>query len=151
MINSFSDERKEKILYALNSYGKISVREIATKLNVTPETIRRDLDDLEEQYKLKRVHGGAVKISYDKIEPAYLARQEVHHLEKSIGQYAASLISDGDVVAIDVGTTTCEILHHLADKRNLTIILNSVFALNVLIDYQMRGRFNGRIIFLGVK
>lgn len=149
-MDTFSKERKEKILYALDNFGKITVRELAKNLKVTPETIRRDLDNLEGKRRLKRVHGGAVKISYDKIEPSYMARREVYKAEKEmIGKRGAELINDGDIIAIDVGTTTCEVLAHLKDKKNLTVILNSVFALNKLIDYQIHGDFNGKIIFLG--
>lgn len=149
-MSGFSDERKNAILYELDNYGNVSVQQLAKTLNVTPETIRRDLDDLESQRKLKRVHGGAVKISYDKLEPSYMLRQSNYAEEKKrIGKLAASLIQDGDTIAIDVGTTTAEIIYHLADKNNITVLLNSVFALNELMDCKIKKLFNGKIIFLG--
>ncbi|GAU79571.1 DeoR/GlpR family DNA-binding transcription regulator [Fusibacter sp. 3D3] len=149
-MNGFSEDRKSRILYELDNFGKVSVRKLAERLKVTPETIRRDLDDLEGQRKLKRIHGGAIKISYDKIEPSYMSRQNIFKTEKKkIGMKAASLISDGDIIALDVGTTTCEILNFLEGKSDLTVLLNSVFALNYLIERQMQGTFHGKIIFLG--
>lgn len=146
----FFDERKNLILHELENYGKVSVKQLAKKFDVTTETIRRDLDALEVEYKLKRIHGGAIKISFDKHEPSHNQKRDVYREEKQrIGQKAASLVNDNDVIAIDAGTTTCEILYYIRDKRNLTILLNTVAGLNILIDLKNKGVFDGKIIFLG--
>ncbi|SMB79828.1 DeoR C terminal sensor domain-containing protein [Desulfonispora thiosulfatigenes DSM 11270] len=54
-----------------------------------------------------------------------------------------------DVIAIDTGTTTCEILYHLKDKKNITMLLNNVAGLNIMIDLKNNKMFDGNIIFLG--
>ncbi|MGV8981880.1 DeoR/GlpR family DNA-binding transcription regulator [Clostridium sp.] len=144
------DERKKLILYELDNYEKVSVTQLAKKFGVTTETIRRDLDALEAEYKLKRIHGGAIKISFDRKEPSHIQKRNVYREEKQrIGQSAASLINDNDIITIDAGTTTCEILYHIRDKRNLTILLNTVAGLNIIIDLKNKGFFDGKIIFLG--
>ncbi|CAH2214574.1 DeoR/GlpR family DNA-binding transcription regulator [Tepidibacter aestuarii] len=149
-MNNFIDERKNLILNELNNYGKVSVAQLAKKFGVTTETIRRDLYALEGEHKLKRIHGGAIKISFDKQEPSHMQRRDVYREEKQkIGRKAASLVNDNEVIAIDAGTTTCEILYHLKDKKNITLLLNSVAALNIMIDLKNKGVFDGKIIFLG--
>ncbi|MTK13141.1 MAG: DeoR/GlpR transcriptional regulator [Clostridiaceae bacterium] len=146
----FLDERKNLILYELDNYGKVSVTQLAKKFGVTTETIRRDLDALEAEYKLKRTHGGAIKISFDKHEPSHIQKKDVYREEKQrIGNKAASLINDNDVIAIDAGTTTCEILYHIKNKKNITVLLNTVAGLNIMIDLKNKGIFDGKIIFLG--
>lgn len=65
------EERRQHILDQLNRHGKIQVASLASVLTVTPETIRRDLDELEAKQMLKRVYGGAVAYSHVKIEPHF--------------------------------------------------------------------------------
>ncbi len=149
-MSSYIDERKNLILNELNNYGKVSVTQLAKKFKVTTETIRRDLDCLEAEHKLKRIHGGAIKISFDRQEPSHINRESVYREEKQkIGRKAASLVKDNDVIAIDAGTTTCEIIYHLRDKKNITVLLNNVAGLNIIIDLKNKGIFDGNIIFLG--
>ena len=144
------DERKNFILYELDNYEKVSVTQLAKKFGVTTETIRRDLDALEAEYKLKRIHGGAIKVSFDRQEPSHIQKRNVYREEKQrIGQKAASLINDNEIITIDAGTTTCEILYYIKEKRNLTILLNTVAGLNIMIDFKNKGIFDGKIIFLG--
>ncbi|SDW43983.1 DeoR/GlpR family DNA-binding transcription regulator [Paenibacillus sp. CF384] len=144
-----SEERKKRVLELLVIQGKVQVNELAQKFEVTTETIRRDLDDLEKDGKLKKVYGGAVKVQAD-FEPAYHEREVIHAEEKrKIGMLAANLIQNDDVIVIDEGSTAMQILHHLADKRNLTILVCSIPTLILLVDYQKRGLFDGRMIFIG--
>ena len=144
------DERKNLILYELDNYEKVSVTQLAKKFGVTTETIRRDLDALEAEYKLKRIHGGAIKVSFDRKEPSHIQKRNVYREEKQrIGQKAASLINDNEIITIDAGTTTCEILYYVKEKKNLTILLNTVAGLNIMIDFKNKGIFDGKIIFLG--
>ena len=143
------EERKKRIIAMLSRQGKVNVNELAQLFEVTTETIRRDLDDLEKDNKLKKVYGGAVKFKAE-VEPAYYEREVSHAEEKEIiGSLAANLIDDDDVIVIDEGSTAMQIIHHLESKRNLTILVCSIPTLTLLIEYQKRGAFNGRIIFIG--
>ncbi len=89
---------------------------------VSIETVRRDLEHLEREGKLKRVYGGAVPHSKSAAEPSYRSRERVSPNEKQmIGKLAASLIHDGETLIIDLGTTTLEVAKYLKDKKDLTI------------------------------
>lgn len=71
-------ERFEFILKQLDSEGKIIVANIADALQVAPETIRRDFDELEQQHLLSRVHGGAIKYTNVRNEPVFLRKLQMH-------------------------------------------------------------------------
>lgn len=145
-----AEERKKIILDNLEMDGKVTVKNLSSIFNVSTETIRRDLDELENQGKLKKVYGGAIKISFPGIEPPHKQRETVYIEEKkAIGKVAADLINDNEIIALDVGTTTQQIIPHLKDKNNLTVLVNSVSALNLLIELVNNKLFSGKIIYLG--
>lgn len=144
------EERKKIISDILNEAGRISVKDLYERFGVSRETVRRDLDALESEKKLKKVYGGAVKITSSGQEPPYLQRSAVYENEKRrIGRKAAGLIDDNDVVFIDVGTTTLHIIPHLSEKRNVTVVTNSVPVLNMLIEMANSKRFDGSVFFVG--
>ncbi|ACS98897.1 DeoR/GlpR family DNA-binding transcription regulator [Paenibacillus sp. JDR-2] len=143
------EERRNRILEMLGIKGKVNVNELARQFEVTTETIRRDLDDLEKSGKLKKVYGGAVKLKTE-IEPAYSEREIIYAEEKqAIGMLAAGLVEDNDVLVIDEGSTAMQIIPHLTDKRNLTILVCSIPTLTLLLEYQRNGLIDGRTIFIG--
>ncbi|SDB45201.1 transcriptional regulator, DeoR family [Streptococcus henryi] len=107
-------------------------------LQTSESTVRRDLDELESERKLHRVHGGA--------ELHHSLREELTNKQKSIknvhhksliANYASSLINDGDVVFIDAGTTT-ELLVDLLFQDNLTIVTNSIHHAAKLVERNFR-------------
>ena len=109
------------------------------------ETVRRDLEYLEERGSLARVYGGAVLPQPKAIEPEY-EKREVKNLEekKAIGEKALELVRDNDIIAIDIGTTTLEFARVLVGKRKLTVITNSMKIAMVL-----SADPNIRVIMLG--
>ena len=122
----FPEERKTKILNSLNKYGKVKVCDLSQRYDVSEVTIRRDLQELEEDNLIKRVHGGAVSNNNTKFEPTFSEKIDKFYDEKeSVGKLAASLIEDGDTIAIDAGTTTLSIAKHIVAK-NITVLTNSV-------------------------
>ncbi|MCU6708658.1 DeoR/GlpR family DNA-binding transcription regulator [Paenibacillus sp. J5C_2022] len=144
------EERKRIILDMLNLEGKVRSADLAVKLQVSGEMIRRYLEDLEAEKKLRRIYGGAVKMELTREEPPYLKREVVRVEEKKrIGRAAAELVEDNDVIFIDDGTTTMQIIHFLQNKQNITIVLFSFHVLHLLMDYQNEGLFTGQIYFLG--
>ncbi|NQX67161.1 DeoR/GlpR transcriptional regulator [Paenibacillus alba] len=146
------EERKEYILNQINSEGKVTTNELVEVLRVSAETIRRYLEDLEEDNKLKRVYGGAVKINRSREEPSHMNREVLNADEKrKIGKAAAALVEDNEVIFIDDGSTTLQMVEHLLDKEYLTILTNSIPALFALIDYKNRDLYSGEIIFIGGK
>lgn len=122
----FAEERKSKIIESLNKYGKVKVCDLSQRYEVSEVTIRRDLQELEEDKLIKRVHGGAVLNDNTKFEPTFSEKIDKFYDEKeSVGSLAASMIVDGDTVALDAGTTTLSIARHIVAK-NITVLTNSV-------------------------
>lgn len=145
-----SEERKRIVIELLNSHGKVKVNDLVERFGVSSETIRRDLEALELNKKLKKVYGGAIKISSAGVEPPYTQRFTNHENEKNIiGKLAASFVEDNDVIAIDVGSTTLKMIPWICSKNNITVVTNSVPALNALIEKKNKKHFIGNIIFLG--
>ncbi|MBZ9609807.1 DeoR/GlpR family DNA-binding transcription regulator [Clostridium estertheticum] len=122
----FAEERKSKILDSLNKYGKVKVCDLSQLYEVSEVTIRRDLQELEEDELIKRVHGGAILNRNTKFEPTFSEKVDKFYDEKeSVGKIAASMIVDGDTIAIDAGTTTLSIAKYITAK-DITVLTNSV-------------------------
>lgn len=142
--------RHLKILHQLSSDNRVYVKQLSEKFGVTMETVRRDLLELEKDGSLKRIHGGAVKVSYDKKEPPHNLRFKIKKEEKeAIAKKSASLIKNGDYIFIDVGTTCSFIVKNLENCRDLTIVTNNLDALNFLVDMRKNSKIDAELIFLG--
>lgn len=149
-MNVLSTERHAHILEILEKEKKILVAVLARELGVTPETIRRDLDQLEKEKKLQRVYGGAVKYQQTKNEPHFSKKMNLHADEKAaIGKKAAEFIKDGDTVMIDVGTTTIHLAHSIANVAGVTIVTNSLAVAEELNQRLENKLFDGKVIVLG--
>lgn len=119
--------RQQQILTLLTARGYTNVTELAARFNVTTETIRRDLNELEKENLVNRIHGGAIAASKRSPEVEYQNRgQYLIQEKKEIARCAADLINDGDTVIILSGTTTLAMAEFLQQKKNLTVITNSV-------------------------
>ncbi|CAM4514016.1 DeoR/GlpR family transcriptional regulator of sugar metabolism [Paenibacillus endophyticus] len=139
------EKRKKRILEALRRDGRVEVPVLADQLQVSAETIRRDLERLDREGNLKKVHGGAVKLESDSQELPYEIKTRLNAEEKAaIGKQAAALINDGDTVMLGNGTTTIEIIRNLGESRDVTIITHSTPTLLLALE-----SFPGRIIFIG--
>lgn len=151
-LSLIGEERKGIILEQLNSEGQVKTFDLVKKLGVSSETIRRYLEELELENRLKRVYGGAVKINLIGEEPSYLKREVLHAEEKRmIGKAAAALVEDNDVIFIDDGTTPLAMIDFLMNKNNLTVLTISIPALHQLIEYKNKELFNGEIYLIGGK
>ena len=115
-------ERKLTILDLLTENNAISVAEISQKLEVSTVTVRSDLQGLEESGLVVRTRGGALPVFHRSI----LNRQRVHIDEKSrIAKAAAALVSDGDTIMIEAGTTTALVARYLLGKKDVHVVTNS--------------------------
>ena len=121
-------DRREQILAMLGRDGSVKVTELVKTFGVSVETIRRDLEALEEEGLLKRVYGGAVRQGRRSVEPLLAERLVQNAAEKErIGRAAASFVQDGDVIGIDIGTTTLEMAKELlARDPRIIVITNSI-------------------------
>lgn len=127
--------RKKVILDKLSAEGFVLVKEIAEKLHISETTIRRDLNELDTMGLLRQVYGGASRIAQESpgIRFSITNRSTACVDEKMrIGRCAAELVHDNDILYIDPGTTSWEMIPWLQEKKNLTIISNSVRLLRCL-------------------
>ncbi|MBE6553909.1 MAG: DeoR/GlpR transcriptional regulator [Ruminococcaceae bacterium] len=120
-------ERRREILARLTLHGKVIVSDLAREFDVTEETIRRDLDRLESEGLASKTYGGAVSKYNASLELPYTIREEVRISEKqAIAEAVASLIQDGERVMLDASSTALYVFRRLKEKKDLTVITNSV-------------------------
>jgi DeoR family fructose operon transcriptional repressor len=120
-------ERQEKILELLQKNGTISVNELIDILQVSPATVRRDLERLEQQNALRRTYGGAIDLQTVGYEPSYSLRAEdCSEEKKAIAQAVAKLIKPREILALDAGTTTTEVAKLLVNITPLTVVTPSL-------------------------
>ncbi len=119
-------ERYDKIVSLVNERGSIRVSELSELCGVTEETIRRDLDRLEQQGKLRRSHGGAVSVKETQAETPYFEREVMHQEEKKrIAKAAVARIEPHDRIALDASSTAWYMASILPDVP-LTVLTNSI-------------------------
>ncbi len=100
-------QRHQEILNLLNQHGFVSTEEMVAHFDVSPQTIRRDLNELAEQEKIVRHHGGAALPNSSTSNTAYTTRKVMQLAEKErIAAAVAARIPDGASLFIDIGTTT---------------------------------------------
>lgn len=128
-------ERVGAILEQLSSHGSVSVADLATELAVSPATIRRDLELLDDQRLLTRTHGGAV--AQGVLYELPLRYKTAHHQEEKrrIALEAATRVADGEAVGLTGGTTTTEVARVLVERQRLTVVTN---ALNIASELAIR-------------
>lgn len=127
--------RRSAILKLLEEQGSVSVLDLATTLEVSMMTVRRDLMELEKEGALRRVHGGAVSSRGRTVEPPYSLRAaQASSAKQRIGELAAQLAADGDSLALDIGSTTLEVARNLVGRRNLTILTPSLRIANLFLN-----------------
>jgi DeoR/GlpR family transcriptional regulator of sugar metabolism len=133
-------QRRERIQEFLVVHHIVSSAELCELLDVSEATVRRDLEWLENEGILERTHGGALLNQRVQLELQYVQRIRSHAEEKrQIGIVAASLIEDGDIIFVNSGTTTTEVIRHIPATLNITIVTNNVTACMELsdVDYEI--------------
>ena len=137
-------QRHDAIIELVRQQGSVSTEELAEHFAGSPQTIRRDLNDLAEQNKIQRHHGGAALPS-SSVNAAYHDRKIMWSAEKArIAQHVASLIPDGATLFIDIGTTPEAVAHALLNHRNLRVVTNNLNVATLLM-----GKEDFRLILAG--
>lgn len=130
------EQRHQMIESFLKQQKAVKASELATLLDVSIDTVRRDLEVLENNGNVKRVHGGAVLIqNTDNVVNKLFNEREVKNLEKKqeVASVAIELIEEGQAIALNGGTTTIEIAKALGERfKRLTIITNDLRILAIL-------------------
>ncbi len=130
-------ERRREILSRLKADGKVLVSELSKDFDVTEETIRRDLERLDREGLVSKTYGGAVSKLNSAMDLPYNVREGVNVEQKqSIAEKLASLVRDGDRIMLDPSSTALYAVKKLKEKKNLTIITNSVKVLIEVADRQ---------------
>jgi DeoR/GlpR family transcriptional regulator of sugar metabolism len=127
-------ERRQQLVELVEQRKGLTVAELSAHFNVSPATIRRDLSQLSQRGMIERAHGGAarrVRSATEMPEPPLLNRAVLQADEKRrIGMAAAAHVHNNETIIISSGTTTAEMVPHLAGRTNLTVITN---ALNIVL------------------
>ncbi|WP_165223775.1 DeoR/GlpR family DNA-binding transcription regulator [Affinirhizobium pseudoryzae] len=124
--------RQTEIMAIAKEHGRVMVDELAVRFAVTPQTIRKDLNDLCDSRALTRIHGGALFPTGNE-NMQYEARRSMAAAEKqAIGRAAADLIPDNASLFINIGTTTEAVGEALADHQGLMVITNNINVANRL-------------------
>lgn len=123
----YATERQQEILVRARLDGRVEVKDLAEGLDVTPETVRRDLTALERRGLLHRVHGGAIPVDRLGIEPAVADREgRMAGQKERIAKAALDELPDGGAVLLDAGTTTIRLAEMLPHDRELTVVTHSL-------------------------
>ena len=123
----FQEERQEQILKILEKEKRVMTKDLQEKFNTTAVTIRKDLAILEEKALLKRTFGGAIKVK-KLYQGLTLNKKEKLYLDEKlkIVKKAALLISDGDTILLDSGSTTSLLAKEIKNNTNVTVITNAI-------------------------
>lgn len=127
------EERQQAIINLLRRDGKVLAADLITRLNVSEDTIRRDLNELAEAGILQRVHGGALPRA-----PSLPYEQRVRETDaakRAMAETAVRLIHDGQLVLMDSGSTVLEVVAHLPPSVRATIVTNSLPVAAALIHH----------------
>ncbi|WP_308547321.1 DeoR/GlpR family DNA-binding transcription regulator [uncultured Selenomonas sp.] len=124
-------ERRQKIMEKLTAERKVYVSELAKLYKVTEDTIRRDLEKLEQANLLRRSYGGATLAGNTSEDLSYRKRSNQNNESKLIiANKAANLIETGDTVMVDSSTTCRALLQQLVGQKDITVITNSIQLMN---------------------
>lgn len=123
----YATERQQEILTRARHDGRVDVKGLADALEVTPETVRRDLTALERMGLLRRVHGGAIPVERFGIEPAVADREgRMAGQKERIAKAALDELPDGGAIILDAGTTTVRLAEMLPTDRELTVVTHGL-------------------------
>lgn len=137
------EERQQFILNEVRIHNRVLLTDIADLLNVSVDTIRRDIKDLHHEKLLKKVHGGAISLGFNNYNTL---NKKIYSLEKKalIAEKAIKLIKEGQVILISGGTTNLEMAKRLPPKMRLTC-----FTPSLPIAVQLMTKTNIEVIFVG--
>ena len=138
-----AEQRRRLIVDAVSETGSAAVTELARRLKVSGETIRRDIRLLDQRNRLARTHGGALAL--DRAEPAFDVRLS-HNIDakQAMARRAAGMVPDGASVIIDFGTSAYAVAEALGDHRRLVVYTPGLQAAN-----RLAGRNGNQVHVLG--
>ncbi|MEM9564809.1 MAG: DeoR/GlpR family DNA-binding transcription regulator [Actinomycetota bacterium] len=131
----FQSERHREIVARTLQVGRVDVAELAVEFDVTAETIRRDLSELQNRQLVRRVHGGAVPWQTQGFEPLLAVRNDQQVAEKRrMAAMAVQELPDSGTIIIDSGSTLTVFAEHLPRDRAMRVVTNSLLIAQVLAE-----------------
>ena len=145
------EKRENYILDTAESFGFVSISEAARHLDVSIETVRRDINKLCATGRLKKTRGGALPVKEQfRRDSEYKARMLNNREEKlSVGATAAAMIRDNSVVALDCGVSIQSVATHVSGVKDVTFVTNSLPISMILMHKMSDGDITGRVILIG--
>lgn len=136
------EERQQAILNEVELHNRVLLTDIAEILGVSIDTVRRDVKELDEENRLRKVHGGAISLSFTSYNPSHI----IYALPQKtkIAEKAVKLLKDGGVILIDGGTTCLELARLIPVKLKLTC-----FTLSLPVALELLSKPNIETIFIG--
>lgn len=127
--------RIQQIEEYVKHHGSVSLDDLCQRFQVSKNTIRRDIQDLEGRQIVKKVYGGVVVNKPESPIPLSQRQMTMQPEKTRIARKAAEFVNDGDILLIDAGSTTAHLIEHVTDRRDLTIITNSIPVLSAALAY----------------
>lgn len=126
-MSSTSENRREEIVELVQLNGRVKVSELSERYNISEVSIRKDLEALEAEGHLSRIHGGAIGMNKLYVNMDLTERYKTNSsAKKSVAELAARFIDDNDTIMMNAGTTLTYVLRALRGKKNISIVTNSV-------------------------
>jgi len=139
------EERHQTILTQVELHNRVLLTDIADILDVSIDTVSRDVKELDQESKLRKVHGGAISLGFTtnsaRNNNIYALSQKI-----TIAEKAASLLKNGGVIFIDGGTTCLELARIIPTDKRLTC-----FTLSLPVAMELNNKPNVEVIFIGGK
>ncbi|MBP3918970.1 MAG: DeoR/GlpR transcriptional regulator [Clostridia bacterium] len=134
-----AEERQKRIYEILQENNAVSTSALVKNFGVSIETVRRDLLDMEQKQLLRRVHGGAVRMTAEMKSFGYLSQRSQINVEKKIelSRTAAAFVSEGDFIGIDEGSTAIYFAKVLKERfSKMTVVTHALDVFHTLHDYK---------------
>lgn len=139
--------RQNKVLALLERNGAVRTKDLAEVLGVVPETIRRDMEELEQRGLLRRIHGGAVTPIGGEIEsPVFIRELKNSQVKDALCMKAAQELDNGDFIFADNSTTLLNLIRHIDNGKAVSVLTNSV---RMLFEAQRHNKANVTMISVG--
>ncbi|MCJ7534760.1 MAG: DeoR/GlpR family DNA-binding transcription regulator [Anaerolineales bacterium] len=122
-------QRRERIQAYLAQHKIAPSAELSALLGVSEATVRRDLEWMENEGILYRTHGGAILSQHLQLEPEYKQRAQRQVQEKrAIGKLAASMVAEGEIIFVNSGSTTTQLIQQIRTNSNISVVTNNLSA-----------------------
>ena len=129
--------RREQILAVISQHGFITVGELAGRFFISEPTVRRELASLEAEGVIRRSHGGASPVSNGLRQPIAFRKTSCLVQKRKIGQAAAELVCDGDIIFIDTSTTALMTVEHLRSRYGVIVVTNSLAVMEMIAEMHL--------------